>query len=671
MRACEFGSVNIKDTLDKFTFPTLSPPASSYLKYNLRSSMDTDSLIKIAGAGVGTVLGSMYLDSRLLLSKDLHQLRPGLAAQIYHRLWTWQDKLHLYYRFKARAKATPHRVFVIFEDQEYTFSQLEKASNRLAHWMLAHNVKKRDIVCMMLQNHPTFYICWLAILKIGAVPALINTNLAEDSLHHCIKVAGASLMLFDPVYEQQVSTIAERLAAEGIELYAYGETTETSDLPPLSIAETITPSILANFTDKDTDEALLKGIGNSDAAMLIYTSGTTGMPKAAVSQHARIVFGVRMYSGVAGLTENDRVYCVLPLYHSSGIIITSATTLHAGGTIILGRKFSARRFWDDCYKYKATSFSYIGEFCRYLLSQKPHPHERDHSVRLVYGNGMRPDIWTRFRERFGISDICEFYAATEAPTTLINLNTGPFGACSVGHRGYLFRLLRPELKLIKIDPVTEEALRDPKGYCVMCKHNEQGELIVRIDDANALGFDGYYKNKTATEKKIIRNVLTKGDAYFRSGDLLRMDADGFFYFGDRVGDTFRWKSENVATTEVAHALSLYPAFSEVNVYGALVPHHDGRAGMAAVVPKDGVQIDFKDLYSYLRRKLPRYAIPLFIRFVPAMELTATFKQQKANFREQGIDLSKITDPMFWHQGDTYVPFTMQDYQQVMAGNAKL
>ncbi|KAI8143898.1 hypothetical protein BJV82DRAFT_609800 [Fennellomyces sp. T-0311] len=654
------------------SFPSITCPIV-FLAPPIYLRMDPDSLLTIASAGLGGLLGSMYLDARLLLNRDFHQLRAGAASQIYHRLWTWQDRLHLYYRFKDKAKAYPNRVFVIFEGKSYTFRQLEKASNRLAHWLLAHGIQKKQIVCMMHQNHPTFYITWLAVLKIGATPALINTNLAEDSLLHCIKVANSKLFLFDPKFEQQVATIQEQLRDAGTELFAYGEATETEELPALPFAPTLTPSVLAQYPDKDTDERLLSGVSNSDPAMLIYTSGTTGMPKAALSQHARVGFGGMMYSGVTGVKPEDRVYCVLPLYHSSGIIVTTAVALQAGATIVLGRKFSASRFWDDCAKYKVTAFTYIGEFCRYLLSQPPHPQERNHKVRLVYGNGMRPDVWNRFRDRFNIPEICEFYAATEAPTTLFNLNKGEFGSGSVGHRGYTFRGIRREIKLVKIDPITEEALRGPDGLCVLSGYNEPGELLVRIDNSDALSFDGYYQNEKATEKKILRNVLEKGDAYFRSGDLLQMDRDGFFFFGDRVGDTFRWKSENVATTEVANALGLYPAFAEVNVYGALVPHHDGRAGMAAVVVKEGETLDFKDLYKYLRRKLPRYAIPVFIRFVPAMELTGTFKQQKVEFRNQGIELEKIpeTDPVYWLQGEDYVRYTAEDHARVQAGQVKL
>ncbi|GAN03847.1 acyl-CoA synthetase [Mucor ambiguus] len=635
--------------------------------------MGSVDVLPVVAAGIGGLLGSMYLDAKLLLGKDLHQLRSGAAATIAHKIWAFQDKLHFYYRFREKAKANPNKIFVLFEGREYTFRQIEKASNRLAYWLLAQNIKRNDIVCMMHQNHPTFFITLLAISKIGAVPSLINTNLADDSLLHCIKIANTKLFIFDPLYEPQVSTITEATKELNVRLVAYGEATQEAELAPLAIAPTLTPSILSRFSEKDTSEAYIKGFEANDPAYLIYTSGTTGMPKAAISQHARVNFAMVMYSNTAGVQKDDRVYCVLPLYHSSGLIVSSSVCLYAGGTIVLGRKFSASRFWNDCVDYKVDVFTYIGEFCRYLLSQPHHPQERNHNVKLVYGNGMRPDVWERFRERFNIPKICEFYAATEAPTSLFNVNTGEMGAGAVGLRGKLFRLVRSEVQLIKIDPITEEPLRDKNGLCVKCDFGEQGELIVRIDVDGPISFDGYYKNAGATKKKILSNVFVKGDNYFRSGDLLKLSSEGYFYFGDRVGDTFRWKSENVATTEVAQALGVYPGVGEANVYGALVPNHDGRAGMAAIVLKEGSTIDFKELYQYLRKKLPKYAIPVFIRFVPAMEITGTFKQQKVEFRNQGIDLAKIpeTDPIYWLNGDTYVPFTKEDYGKVNVGKVKL
>lgn len=235
--------------------------------------------------------------------------------------------------------------------------------------------------------------------------------------------------------------------------------------------------------------------------------------------------------------------------------------------------------------------------------------------------------------------------------------------------------MRPDARLIKIDPITEEPIRQKKnnGLCLECKFNEQGELVMPAAPFGALRYDGYYGNEKATNKKILRNVFKKGDIYFRSGDLMRMDSDGFFYFDDRVGDTFRWKSENVATTEVAQAIGLYPGVVEANVYGALVPHHDGRVGVAAIALEDGKQLDFMDFYQYLCQKLPKYAVPVFIRIVPSMEMTGTFKLQKGNYRNQGIDLNKVPaeQPMYWVRGDTYVPFTLDNFLSIQDGVAKL
>ncbi|KAI7896403.1 uncharacterized protein EV154DRAFT_492130 [Mucor mucedo] len=629
-------------------------------------------ILPVVAAGVGSALGSMYLDSRYLLSRDLHQIRAGAVAIISHRIWEFQKKLHFYYRFKTKAKENPNAIYLSFEGREFTFREVELASNKLARWFMAEGIQKGDVVCMMLQNHPSFFFCMLAISKIGAIPSLINTNLSEDPLLHCVKIANAKLFIFDPVYETQVATIKDACREMNAKLVAYGESTFETELPYLSIAATLTPSILAPFSDEDTSEDLIRDVKGVDAAYLIYTSGTTGLPKAAISQHARVNFAMCMFTNTINMRKGDRVYCVLPLYHSSGMIVASSVSLHAGATIVLGRKFSASRFWNDCVDYNVNVFTYIGEFCRYLLSTPPHPEERNHNVRMIYGNGMRPDVWEKFRERFGIQEICEFYAATEAPTSLFNRNTGQFGQGAVGSRASLFRLIRREVQLIKIDAITGEPELDKNGFCKKAAYDEQGELIVHMVEG-PVTFDGYYKNEGDTNKKILKNVFEKGDAYFRSGDLLKLDSDGFYYFGDRLGDTFRWKSENVATTEVAHAFGDYPGIAETNIYGALVPNHDGRAGMAALVLHPDAKLEFAELYQHLRKNLPKYAIPLFIRILPSMVMTGTFKQQKVAYRNEGIDLTKVpeTEPIFWLRGDTYVPFTLQDYARIDVGKVKL
>ncbi|KAI8887112.1 acetyl-CoA synthetase-like protein [Backusella circina FSU 941] len=579
----------------------------------------------------------MYLDAKLLLSRDLDQIGSLMASLI---------------QFKDLAKQNPEKSFLTFEGKEYSFRAIEK-----------------DIICMMHQNHPTFFIAFFAISKIGAIPSLINTNLSDSSLLHCIKIADTKHFLFDPVYAKQVETIAQSCGELNINLIAYGEENETHDIPNLSFSYSLNPSELVRYSDEDTSEKYLKGVQATDAACLIYTSGTTGMPKAAISQHLRLSIGMRSFAHHARMRTDDRIYNVLPLYHSSGLVVASLSIMFAGGTIVLGRKFSVSRFWDDCIKYDVDGFVYIGEFCRYLLSEPERPAEKQHKVRLAYGNGMRPDVWRKFKERFNISTVMEVYSATESPGSVINTNTGEIGIGSVGSRGYLIRLLNDNIHIIKIDPITEEPLRGKDGFCIKSPYGEQGELIIQLVEDSPIKFTGYWKNNDATNKKMLHNVFAKGD----SGDLLKVDSDGFYYFGDRIGDTFRWKSENVATTEIAEVFGDYSGIQEANIYGVLVPNHDGRAGMAAIVLNEGFELDFKHLVEYLRAKLPKYAVPVFLRFVGSMNMTGTFKQQKVEFRNQGIDLSKLPEgeKIFWLKGDTYVSFTTDDYAKIFNGKVKL
>ncbi|KAI9260744.1 hypothetical protein BDA99DRAFT_560803 [Phascolomyces articulosus] len=627
------------------------------------------------GTVAAAVLGSIYLaESQFSIRNDLRHFRSVSTALKNHGSVEREDKIHLYYRFRDRAKATPHNVFLVFEGRSYTYRELELASNRLAHWLLDQKVKPQDVVCMMEQNHPTFFITFWAILKIGAIPALINTNLNEDALLHCLFIADSRFFLFDPLFEAQVATVADTAREKGMKLYAYGESTEFNSMTTSTLGLALTPNVLSNYSDKDTDESLLRGITALTPGMLIYTSGTTGFPKAAIVQHARLNGTMWANSVLSGISKDDTSYCCLPLYHSAGLFMATHITLSVGAKLVVARKFSVTRFWDDVYTNNVTVFFYIGELCRYLMNRAPHPLERKHKLHTVYGNGMPPELWNKFRKRFGIKNIAEFYGATEGPGGTFNYNQGPKTAGAVGHLGPLVRrFLRSDLKIIKIDPITEEPVRNSKGFCVECKYDEPGELLIGLDgQGGRKRFDGYYKNKEATEKKLLYNVFQKNDRYFRSGDLIRMNSKGLFYFMDRLGDTFRWHAENVATTEVSQVVVKYPSIAEANVYGVKVPGHDGRAGMVALILHQDKALDFADFYQYLAKRLPKYAIPLFIRFVPSMNLTGTMKIQKMAFRDQGIDkVPENEQPIYWLKNKTYVPFTAEDYAQVAAGKHKL
>ncbi|KAL1935617.1 hypothetical protein VTP01DRAFT_4757 [Rhizomucor pusillus] len=618
------------------------------------------------------LLGGMYVDAHCRVRKDLSSLYTLLATVLTFKSKERQNQLHFYYRFQEKFKATPDRVFIVFEDKKYTYRQIEEASNRLARWLQDQGIKPGEVVCMMQQNHPMFFVSMYGIAKTGAIASLINTNLSESSLMHCLKVANTRLFLFDPIYEAQVATVAEEARAQGTQLFAFGDATEDSEFT-FSLAPAVTPSVLQKYSADGLNEDILSKAKGTDAAILIYTSGTTGMPKAAIVTHQRVDVILWASTATSQISADDVIYCVLPLYHSSGLLISAGSALTAGATLVIGRKFSASKFWDDCVKYRVTVFHYIGELCRYLLNRPVHPLERKHRVRLIYGNGMQADVWRKMRDRFEIPDILEFYGATEGIGGFHNYNRGEYGLGSVGIYGPISRATYFRgARIIKIDPITEEPQRNKVGFCEECNYDEHGELVMAIDPKTPETFSGYYKNKEATSKKILRNVFKKGDMYFRTGDLFRLTSDGRYYFGDRLGDTFRWHGENVATTEVAKALNDFPGIAEVNAYGTPIPNHEGRAGMVAIVLQPDVEsLDMEKVYDHLSKRLPRYAVPIFIRILTSMSTTGTFKLQKAGLRTEGIDPTKVKEPIFWQQGNTYVPFTQEDYGKLARGAVKL
>jgi acyl-CoA synthetase (AMP-forming)/AMP-acid ligase II len=451
----------------------------------------------------------------------------------------------------------------------------------------------------------------------------------------------------------------------------------------------------------------------------VYTSGTTGLPKAAVITNLRFFMAGYLMSGVTGLSGSDRVYTVLPLYHSAGGMIGIGSMVCRGATVIVSPKFSARRFWDDVHEHRATVLQYIGELCRYLVGSPDHPLEKKHRVRMAIGNGLRPDVWPKFQARFNIPVVAEFYASTEGNASLVNVCVKPADQGAVGHFGSLVRSLGL-FRIARYDEDTEGLVRGPDGRCVECKPGEVGELLgfLKLDDKTGLRtFAGYHGNKEATEKKIARSVFKPDDAWFRTGDLLRMSPEGRYYFVDRIGDTFRWRGENVATTEVAEVLSQFPGVEEVNVYGVEVPGVEGRAGMAALVLKEGAGagkdesaeeeaeaasiaspnvggggsggaaapapgrlpqgFDLKGLAAFVRENLPPYAVPLFLRVLPHVPLTSTFKHVKKELRDEGADPTRVKDDLFvmlagdGGGGAGYERLTPSRWHDIVAGKARL
>ena len=553
------------------------------------------------------------------------------------------------------ARDKPTNIAVLYQDRVLTYAGLAEEANRYAHWAMAQGIHKGDVVALFMEGRPEYLQAWLGIQKLGGIVALINTNLRGAPLAHCIAIANARHVIVGAELCEQYNEIASSLDPQPIAWATGGHVAGTEDLDAaLAEASSITP-----------DRAVRDGLVCKDNAFYIYTSGTTGLPKAANFSHMRMLFMMDGFAGALNARESDRMYDTLPLYHSTGGVCAVGVALTTGGSLVIRRKFSVQEFWTDCHKYRPTFFQYIGELCRYLLNAPPGPHEQDHAIRAITGNGLRPEIWKAFQTRFAIPKIIEFYGATEGNVSMLNYD-GKLGA--VGRvPSYMRGIFK--VRIVKFDLEREEPVRGADGLCIECDDDEVGEAIGRISDEAGRGFEGYTQ-KTDTRKKILEDAFEKGDRWFRTGDLMRRDAHGYFYFVDRIGDTFRWKGENVATSEVAEALGVVPGIAEANVYGVAVPGQDGRAGMAALVVAP--TFDPTLLKETLKDNLPAYARPMFLRLKPEMEITGTFKQRKIELVKEGFDPSAIADPLYWYNAATerYERLDAAAYADIVSGRAK-
>jgi acyl-CoA synthetase (AMP-forming)/AMP-acid ligase II len=575
------------------------------------------------------------------------------------------DRLLNYHVLEDQATGkNANNIFLIFEGKQWTYRQFYDCLQRVGNWLMNDlGIRKYEVVGLNGGNSPEYLMLWFGLDSIGAVPSKINCNLTAQPLVHCVKLCECRYLLSDQDVEPLVRPCEPELSALNIQIIYYS------------------PSTIAALSDNTpTPQSRRSNIDPLSLRSLIYTSGTTGLPKATIMWTGRELSTGRNVSAYLGLKPNkSRMYTCMPLYHGAAHALCVTPSIHAGSTIVLSRKFSHKTFWPEVSASKATIIQYVGELCRYLVNAKPHPLERKHVVEMAWGNGMRPDVWETFRERFNIPVINELYAATDGLGTMFNYNRGPFGANAIAKRGLLWKLFNQGEVRVKIDVVTEEIYRDPNtGFARKCELGEPGEVLHKLDPAapNTM-FQGYFKNPAAGEKRFIRDVFEKGDLYFRSGDMQRQDPDGCVYFVDRLGDTFRWKSENVSTNEVSDVVGKFPQIAETNVYGVSIPHSDGRAGCAAVVLVDGVtaeMLDLKGLASYLIGTLPRYAVPIFIRVVQNLEYTGTMKMQKGKYKAEGVDpekTGKAGDVVFWlPMGENeYVNFRKTDWDRL--GNKSL
>ncbi len=550
-----------------------------------------------------------------------------------------------------QAQRHPDRVLLRFEDETVSYGNYNAGVNRYAHLMRRAGVGRGDVVAIVMQNSPAFLMAQGAVAKLGAIGALVNHHLAGAALEHVLATSRARLGLVDAAALPAV--VAARPA---FLLWGAGD---PAALPPG--VESL-PAALAVSETADPPLADLRG---RDVFLYIYTSGTTGYPKPAIVRHMRFTMGGIALSGLFGIGADDVVYAPLPLYHGESNFVGFSVALRAGGAFASRRAFSAGAFLEDVRRHGATMFVYVGELCRYLLALPPGPADRDHHVRVAAGAGLRPDIWTTFKERFGIARIFEMYGATEGNVSLINRGNRPG---SVG-RAHPFQ--HDNVRLARYDVGRGELVRGADGLLVPCADGEPGELLGRVG-AGAMPYDGYV-DREATERKLVRDAFKRGDAWFRTGDLLWRDAEGWYYFVDRVGDTFRWKGENVATQEVAEILNGCPGVQATNVYGVTVPNADGRAGMAALVLADGTAFDPRAFYDHATRNLPRYACPAFVRILPEMDVTGTLKQRKVALQAEGYDPARVRDPLYVRDdpAGTYVSLTDDLHRDIGAGRTRL
>ena len=544
---------------------------------------------------------------------------------------------------------------LLSDRESFSYFELSGRARRYSRWALEQGVAKGDVVGLLMPNRPEYLAIWLGITRVGGIVALLNTNLAGQALARCIQAAAPQHLIVDAVLAEGLDTALPHLV-EPPRVWTHGGRDGLDEQ-------------IESLADAPLESGELREITTADRALYIFTSGSTGLPKAVNVSHARVMQWGLWFAGMMDTQQSDRLYNCLPMYHSVGGVLAPGAMLAAGGSLVVREKFSASEFWNDIVRWDCTAFQYIGELCRYLLHRPLAESDAAHSLRIACGNGLSPSVWEEFRERFAIPQILEFYAATEGGVSLFNVQGKP-GA--IGHiPPYLVHRFAPAL--VSFDFDKDEPARDENGFCIRCGVNEPGEAIGKVqNDPGSAGsrYEGY-TNSAETEKKILRNVFAAGDAWVRTGDLMRQDEKGFFYFVDRIGDTFRWKGENVATSEVAQEICAFEGVLHASVYGVAIPGTEGRAGMAALVCEGA--LDLAALHNHLAERLPAYARPLFIRNCPQAELTGTFKYAKTDLIRQGFNPHDCADALYFDHPElrAYAALDAPLYEVILAGAIRL
>ncbi|KAJ5579690.1 uncharacterized protein N7459_005675 [Penicillium hispanicum] len=633
-----------------------------------------------------------YLNAKCSLFYDLGLIKSLLKMRIRSSFAERDDRLNLFYVLENHAltPATADKEFVVYNGRSWTFHQTYSMVLRYGAWFKkTHGVRRKEIVAIDFMNSSHFMFMVLGLWSIGAVPALINYNLTGKPLSHSVRASTAKLLVVD----EEV-----RNCFPPAQMETFGSSEFRDGKGPVQVVF-FTPDVEAQVLEMEPvreDDEVRSGLAPRDMALLIYTSGTTGLPKPAIVSWKKCWSGGLFFGNWIHLEPSDRFFTCMPLYHSSAFLLGFVSCLMKGVAFVVGRRFSARSFIKEARENNATIIQYVGETLRYILGVPPEIDfvtgedlDKKHNIRLAFGNGLRPDVWNRFKERFNIPSIAEFYAATEGTSAQWNFSSNDFSAGAIGRNGAIGNIVFSRgTAIVDVDHATQEPWRDPKtGLCKNVPRGDTGELLFVIDATDPKeAFQGYFQNSKATESKILRDVLNKGDAYFRTGDMVRWDTDGRWFFSDRLGDTFRWKSENVSTSEVSEVLGAHPEVHEANVYGVALPNHDGRAGCAAVVldqqmasgSTSGPAIEpsratLDSLATHCLKNLPRFAAPLFLRVMPAMHSTGNNKHQKHVLRTEGVDVGLVSknDRLYWLRGNTYVPFGQKDWDRLNGGQVRL
>ena len=562
-------------------------------------------------------------------------------------LFVWKDnkKLSLLNFFDNNVKKRPNDIAFIFEGDEITWKEADEQTNKYAGFLKSQNINKGDCFAILMDNSPDFLMLLLASFRVGSLAALINTTVSGEGLKHVIGISNVKLITAGASHLEKLNSALGDSDLKNIPIFGM----EDNEKIPYQIEDI--KKLSKQFSTFIPYQPIMK-----DVAAYIFTSGTTGLPKAALVDHAKLVKG--SFAGhflCFNFNKNDRLYMTLPLYHSTGLILGWAASLRSGCPNVIKSKFSASDFWNDVKKYNVNKFIYVGELCRYLMNLPPSDGDKDNPITQISGNGLRPDIWESFQKRFNINKIVEIYGATEAVGMTIN---------SFGRSGMIGRK-RSDSTIIHCNKDDGSPILNDKGFCTKVSEGETGLYIQKI--SSSAKFQGYL-DAQASNKKILQNVFKTGDQYFNTGDLITLHDNNWLSFADRVGDTYRWKSENVSTMEVAAILNNASGVMDCNVYGVQVDSAEGKAGMAAMNVSD--EFSFISFIEHVNKNLNAFQKPYFLRLTKEMQTTGTFKHQKEDLKKQGFNPSLIKDKLYFLQKDNYIEIDHTLYNRIHSGDER-